>query len=199
MTASLTIHNAEQVKTVLDYAADRVPQVSREILARRRARRRGAGRPAVTAPTPNKLVVTSLNPAQQDALQRLARTLPDQQPRGPQRLYWNRWSREPFPTGAKLISRGTGFGNPFKVPKPHTDADLDHVLHWHRRYLQGDPEAVRRARDDYRWKYHHLHGQALVQRIREKLAGHDVVCTGCPPGQRCHGDLILAVAAGAEP
>jgi len=131
----------------------------------------------------------------------LDRTLPKstRQARVPQRLYWNRYGGEPFPDSAKLVSRATVFGNPWRLPKQYTDADLDQVLGWHRRYLAGDPEAVRRARDVEHWRYAHIHGAALVQLIRQQLAGHDLVCTGCPPGQRCHGDLLLAVTAGAEP
>jgi hypothetical protein len=112
----------------------------------------------------------------------------------PRRIAWNRFSGERFPTGTRLVGRGTRFGNPFTVSR-YGRAE---ALRLFRAWLRGEPEAVARAHADgwpTRWPY----GADLVAVIRTELVGHDVVCPGCRLDQQCHGDIVLAVAAGTEP
>ncbi|KAF1702863.1 DUF4326 domain-containing protein [Pseudoxanthomonas kaohsiungensis] len=73
------------------------------------------------------------------------------------------------PAGAVYIGRGTPWGNPFGIVPGVTRQDAV------KRFLQrveADP--------DYQ------------ARIRQQLAGRDLVCS-CAP-RLCHGDVLLAVA-----
>jgi hypothetical protein len=73
------------------------------------------------------------------------------------------------PEDAVPIERGTDWGNPFRVG---VHGSRQQVLAKYRDWLLGDPELVRKA--------------------REELAGRDLVCC-CKP-KPCHGDILLAVA-----
>lgn len=110
------------------------------------------------------------------------------------RLAWNRFSGQPFPTTAKLIGRGTRYGNPFRVSR----YGRPEALRLHHLWLLGGPPAVTQAHADG-WRADWPHGAELVALIRSELAGRDVVCTGCDLDEDCHGDLVLTVAAGTDP
>lgn len=73
------------------------------------------------------------------------------------------------PEDAVPIERGTDWGNPFRVG---VHGSRQQVIEKYRAWLLGDPEPVRKA--------------------REELAGRDLVCC-CKP-KPCHGDILLAVA-----
>lgn len=94
--------------------------------------------------------------------------------RTPQRLRFNRFEGIPLPAGAKLITRGTRFGNPFKAEGRTPEANAVAVERY-REWLREQPDKV--------------------AEIREQLAGSDVACA-CPGDWPCHGDVILRVAAG---
>lgn len=74
------------------------------------------------------------------------------------------------PTGAVYIGRPSVWGNPFSVAE------------------FGREEAIRKHADLV------LHNRVLMDLVKEKLAGKDLVCY-CAP-KACHGDVLLAVANG---
>jgi hypothetical protein len=73
------------------------------------------------------------------------------------------------PPGAVDITRGTPWGNPFKVKA----FGLEGALQQFQAYLFQRP--------------------ALLRRARRELAGYDLACW-CPIGQDCHGDVWLKIA-----
>lgn len=85
---------------------------------------------------------------------------------GPQ--VWNKHHRN-APVNAVYIGRGSPWGNPFVIG---ADGDRDEVIAKHEAMVRADP--------------------LLQVRIREQLAGRDLVCF-CAP-RACHGDLLLRLA-----
>jgi hypothetical protein len=116
----------------------------------------------------------------------------------PRRLSWKRGSREPYPAGAKLVTRTTRYGNPFRIIEHGGPYTRQESLRLYRLWLQGDPQTVAQAHAE-KWPTHWPHGAELVELIRANLAGRDLVCTGCREDEDCHGDLVLRVARGEEP
>lgn len=116
----------------------------------------------------------------------------------PRRHAWHRGCGKSYPTGAKLVSRSTRYGNPYRLAEHGGRYTRDESLRWYRRWLRGDPEAVARAHADG-WPINWPYGAALVALIRAELAGRDLVCTGCGIDEACHADLVLRVAAGEDP
>lgn len=98
-------------------------------------------------------------------------------PSSPVRLRFNRFEGKRLPPGAKLVTRGSRWGNPFPVSEK-TVAGHAAAVELFRQYLRERPE--------------------LVAKVRRYLAGHSLACT-CPIGWPCHGDVLLRVAAGGEP
>ena len=97
----------------------------------------------------------------------------------PRRIQWTRFDGE-LPAGAKSIARPSRWGNPFRIGDPHPadghpmtrDDVVDLFADWVRRPEQGP----------------------LRQSAQSALAGHDLACS-CPDGERCHGDVWLALLA----
>jgi hypothetical protein len=75
------------------------------------------------------------------------------------------------PAGAVYVGRGTPWGNPYVVGR---DGTHDEVVAKYSALLERSPD--------------------LRAKIREELAGKDLVCS-CKP-KRCHGDAILKIANG---
>ncbi|WP_283138885.1 DUF4326 domain-containing protein [Rhizohabitans arisaemae] len=86
------------------------------------------------------------------------------------------------PEGAIYVGRAApGLkASPFhNVFRPGKEAkDRAEAVEMYRQYLANDPE--------------------LVARARTELAGHDLACW-CSLDHPCHGDVLLAVAAGEDP
>lgn len=121
--------------------------------------------------------------------------------------------RDRLPEGAKLITRGTRFGNPFRV-ELHGDGEGGRVyivvdlLHEKRTgdalvlgewpgnsdgRMAARTDAVRRFRE---WVMGDS-SEAAAMRIaaRTVLRGRDLACA-CDFGGPCHGDVLLEVANG---
>lgn len=99
----------------------------------------------------------------------------------------------------RVVTRATAFGNPFKFVRDEGcmvfgTREGAEVVALYRTWLCDDPA-----------------GQAMAERIRQELAGHNVACfcrlcpqhaMGLPLGEACqecapcHGDPVLQVAAG---
>jgi hypothetical protein len=92
----------------------------------------------------------------------------------PRRLRFNRFDGKPLPDGAKLVTRGTRWGNRHRIAEK-TRAEHQRVVDLHRQDLRDDP--------------------ALVADVRRHLAGHDLACT-CPLDWPCHADTLLIIANG---
>ncbi|MBO0850013.1 MAG: DUF4326 domain-containing protein [Pseudonocardia sp.] len=98
------------------------------------------------------------------------------------------------PAGVIVVARPTRWGNPYRwTDYLSTWVDEDGVEHTRpaaerRRLAVVDFEAAVRygigGRPD---------GYPAVDEIRRDLAGRDLACW-CPPEQRCHGDVLLAIA-----
>ncbi len=82
-----------------------------------------------------------------------------------------------MPSGAVSVAYPTKWANPFR-PAART------------------PEANAVAREKYR--QHLAEHPELIAAARAELAGKDLACW-CAPELPCHADLLLVVAAGAEP
>ncbi len=95
------------------------------------------------------------------------------------------------PPGAVYVGRAapglpaSPFANPHRVGKPCRVASCGGAVH-------GREEAIESFRRDLR------DDPDLVERARREVVGRDVACW-CRPDEQCHGDVVLAVAAGAEP
>lgn len=82
--------------------------------------------------------------------------------------------RSGIPRSAVYIGRGSKWGNPFEIGK---DGDRAEVIEKYKAWLLNQPE--------------------LLASIPLELKGKDLVCY-CAP-KDCHGDVILAIAAGFDP
>jgi Domain of unknown function (DUF4326) len=96
--------------------------------------------------------------------------------------------RQEVPEGAVRVTRPTRWGNPHLLSKPGKGKpcrlcgvahhDRDEVIDLYHEFLRQNPELVAAARRD--------------------LAGKDLACW-CSPDERCHADVLLAVAGGEQP
>jgi hypothetical protein len=95
------------------------------------------------------------------------------------------------PEGAVYVGRAapglaaSPYANPHRLGKPCTVPDCDGKVHTR-------AEAVSRYREDLRER------PDLGEGIRRDIVGRDVACW-CKPGEECHGDVVLSVAAGTAP
>ncbi len=96
----------------------------------------------------------------------------------PQRLRFLRFEGKPLPEGAKLVTRPSKWGNPFKVTKK-TPEGHKVVVDQFRDWALASEQAAWRAE------------------VRSNLAGHDLACT-CPVGWPCHADVLLQIANSPE-
>ena len=93
----------------------------------------------------------------------------------PRRVQLRRTRGYRKPAGAVVVTRASKhWGNPFTV----AEHGRDRAIELYREHLRDSPE--------------------LVERIRRELAGRDLACY-CRLDQNCHADVLLRVAAGAEP
>ena len=97
--------------------------------------------------------------------------------RKPHRVQLSRARGWRLPPGAVSVAYPTKWANPFR-PAARTPAANAAAREQYRGYLAEHPD--------------------LVAAARAELAGKDLACW-CAPELPCHADVLLAVAAGAEP
>jgi hypothetical protein len=109
--------------------------------------------------------------------------LPGDPPKRIQRSRAGGWKKPP---AAVIVTRPSVYGNPFRIGQrvPETYGtgsvrDGRHAVELFRQY-------VRRA------------GEPYLRDVRRALAGRDVCCW-CAPGDVCHSDVLLTLAAGGTP
>lgn len=114
-----------------------------------------------------------------------------------------------MPDDAVYVGRPSTWGNPFRITR---SSDF-HGLHgsWFVIDPQGtkhhpDEDSQRSARQKAvdlfaAWVTHHddqVGGAPTTDRIRNELAGHDLVCW-CPSQQPCHADVLIEIANSTGP
>lgn len=97
--------------------------------------------------------------------------------RSPQRIRFSRFEGKKLPPNTRLVTRATRWGNPFPVTS---------------KSVEGHAAAVEAFRAWMRER------PRYVADVRRLLVGRSLACS-CPTGWPCHGDALLAVAAGEEP
>lgn len=107
----------------------------------------------------------------------------------PRRVQLRRTKGWRKPEGAVIVSRPSGWGNPFRVGDVYRfhDPDRGIVLG-----VVANPEAA-----VLRFRQFLARHPDLVAKVREELHGHDLACW-CPLDQPCHGDVLLEIANGAD-
>lgn len=114
----------------------------------------------------------------------------------PRRLQRKRTAGWKAPEGARYVGRGSKFGNPNRITPSEGGWSVVHDNGGAVGIFGVKADAHRFAVDAYR---HHLDTHPeLVESARAELAGRDLLCW-CAEGLPCHGDLLLAAAAGEEP
>ena len=94
-----------------------------------------------------------------------------ERPRRVQRSRARGWRK---PANTIIVTRPSRWGNPFRVG--HEARDAEHAVELFAGYVEAE---------------------GLAPKIRAELAGRDLCCW-CPEGSACHGDVLLAIAAGVE-
>jgi hypothetical protein len=108
----------------------------------------------------------------------------------PRRIQLSRAKGWRKPEGAVVVSRPSGWGNPFRIGDLFRFTSADGLV------IVGGVGSHDQAVDLFRA---FLRTRSdLRDKIRAELAGRDLCCW-CKPEQACHGDLLLLVAAGEEP
>lgn len=93
----------------------------------------------------------------------------------PKRIRFVRFEGKPLPAGAKVITRPTRWGNPFRVRiKDDKVAHAECVAQYREWIMAPEQSELRRA-------------------IKRELACKDLACS-CKLGLPCHGDVLLEIA-----
>lgn len=82
------------------------------------------------------------------------------------RLHFNRYDGERLPKNAKLVTRPSRWGNPYKVEQYGRTEALNKYKTWLNNQLQENPEFLK------------------------PLEGKDLACS-CRLGEPCHADILL--------
>lgn len=106
-----------------------------------------------------------------------------------------------MPAGAIYVGRPTRWGNPFRVTRSsayHGLAGSWFVLDEHGTTYHPEENTQRAARQRAVDLFAHALSEGgdagiSLQRIRDELAGHDLVCW-CPSAEPCHADVLLTLA-----
>jgi hypothetical protein len=104
----------------------------------------------------------------------------------PQRIQRKRSRGWKMPPDTIYVGRPTKYGNDW-TPKKYWDAGytgsfevaIGHCVDAYRAWIEGRP--------------HWAHGELRPVPDLSVLRGKDLACW-CPPGQRCHGDVLLELA-----
>lgn len=109
----------------------------------------------------------------------------------PERIQLRRTKGWRKPAGAIVVSRPSGWGNPFKVGETFwMRGDRDGKV------IAATPRTVEQAVELFRWYV--THSQPRLDLIRKELGGRDLCCW-CPLDAPCHADVLLELAnRGAE-
>jgi hypothetical protein len=109
----------------------------------------------------------------------------------PDRIQLSRAKGWRMPPNTVKVDRTTRWGNPFHTHRdgapmePHVAVDLfTRLLRSHEGFV-----AVIRGQGSI---------VTTVDNIRQDLAGKNLACW-CAPGQPCHADVLLRIAAGGQP
>lgn len=98
------------------------------------------------------------------------------------------------PNGYRCVTRGTAFGNPFKVGM--SPLDLPFVVVKRMRGELGSTLTGEQAVEAFEiWLEHHYDGRRMAERARIELRDKDLACW-CPVDRSpCHADILLRLAA----
>jgi hypothetical protein len=107
----------------------------------------------------------------------------------PRRIQLSRAKGWRKPEGAIVVSRPSGWGNPFRIGDPFRFASAEDVIMG---VVGSHDQAVDLFRAFLRTR------PELREKVRAELAGRDLCCW-CRPELACHADVLLAVARGEEP
>ena len=115
----------------------------------------------------------------------------------PERIQLSRAAGSRLPENAVNVARPGRFGNPFTVKAAieafGADAESAHrmAVAAHRKWLlhldPGENDSYQAGRYDRRWVSEHI----------SDLRGKDLACW-CKPGESCHADLLLELAAATD-
>jgi hypothetical protein len=96
-----------------------------------------------------------------------------------------------MPEGARYVGRPSAWGNPFRAGEPYRFMGLRGLVMG---VAPDDRAGLVRLFEMYI-----ATRRDMFERIREELGGRDLACW-CPVDQRCHADVLLAIAnsAGGE-
>ena len=105
----------------------------------------------------------------------------------PQRTQRKRCQKSPLPH-SKDVGRNSRWGNPFFLGDDYGTRTIPEAIEKHKRHLlAGTLPPVWPH-----WK------PATVEDVRKHLAGWNLDCPYCAPGEPCHGDVLLEVANGDQ-
>ena len=105
----------------------------------------------------------------------------------PKRIQLSRKKGWRKPEGAVVVSRPSGFGNPFKIDEHRTAAEC---VELYTRLFQGYASLGVGISPADQWKYRNY----VIDRLSE-IRGKDLCCW-CPLDQPCHADVLLQIANG---
>ncbi len=117
----------------------------------------------------------------------------------PERIQLSRARGWRKPEGAVVVARPGEWGNPWRIDRRRDDDKIGvtyslGAAHVETLMVVGSVEAARRLAVEL-FERQLLAGELLygVAHVRHRLAGKDLACW-CPPGEPCHGDVLLRVA-----
>lgn len=120
----------------------------------------------------------------------------------PKRIQFNRFDGKPLPPNTKLVTRGTRWGNPFKIGVPvGRGSDLwPYLAMTFVGRIRPDINAITlpsAERVIAAYRYWLRDQPELLRAVRAELRGFDLACA-CKVGEPCHGDDLLALANESE-
>ncbi|PVA66191.1 hypothetical protein DDJ87_08665 [Mycobacteroides abscessus] len=116
--------------------------------------------------------------------------------RHPKRVQRRRTKGWRKPEGAVIVTRGTDWGNPFRVGDQFRIEAQGTPFSPGQWYAYGHDITPEIAVLLFRiWV---IGRPGLIEQIRVELGGHDLACW-CPLDSPCHADVLLELANGARP
>jgi hypothetical protein len=106
----------------------------------------------------------------------------------PRRIQLSRQKGWRKPEGAVVVSRPSGWGNPFRIGDPFRFHDGDRMLMG----VVGNREMAVDLFGRY-MAVDSLAGEMRRDLVRDELASYDLACW-CPLDQPCHADVLLELA-----